>query len=330
MASGLRLARLEDLDALPRCWPRSSSWPSTLRAYRCSLRGMPPIEIGRTAGDTLRVPINAHGIDFGSLTLGRRRADPSAQRIASSPRSWRCRQASRPTTSVCSPQSASERHFTPSSSTLARASIATCATSARSSTARRQSGARSLASCTSRPPRRWPGFFGLQVLERDLDQELTRKQLVEVRDVARRHLADLRQLALSVRPPSLDDLGLASRSKRSPSARARAERDGSRCAARLSARSRSRSRDVRLPRRRGRHPGSGRFADREADARSTTATRCGSRSSAIAIVPARAAAGQAHHRASSHGADRRTTSGELTWDWRDRHRRRAPTIRGAR
>jgi two-component system sensor histidine kinase UhpB len=51
-------------------------------------------------------------------------------------------------------------------------------------------------------------LLGLQVLERDLDQELTRKQLEEVREVARDTLADLRQLAVSVRPPSLDDLGL--------------------------------------------------------------------------------------------------------------------------
>jgi len=51
-------------------------------------------------------------------------------------------------------------------------------------------------------------LFGLRVLERDLDQELTRKQLAEVSDIARSTLADLRQLALSVRPPSLDDLGL--------------------------------------------------------------------------------------------------------------------------
>lgn len=50
--------------------------------------------------------------------------------------------------------------------------------------------------------------MGLQVLERDLDQELTRKQLEEVSDVARGTLADLRQLAVRVRPPSLDDLGL--------------------------------------------------------------------------------------------------------------------------
>ena len=51
-------------------------------------------------------------------------------------------------------------------------------------------------------------LLGLHVLERDLDQEVTRKQLEEVSDVARGTLADLRRLAVRVRPPSLDDLGL--------------------------------------------------------------------------------------------------------------------------
>ena len=50
-------------------------------------------------------------------------------------------------------------------------------------------------------------LIGLHVLERDIDQELTRKQLEEVSDIARTTLVDLRELALSVRPPSLDDLG---------------------------------------------------------------------------------------------------------------------------
>jgi signal transduction histidine kinase len=47
------------------------------------------------------------------------------------------------------------------------------------------------------------------VLDRELDQELTHNQLEELSDVARSAVADLRQLALSLRPPSLDDLGLA-------------------------------------------------------------------------------------------------------------------------
>jgi len=46
------------------------------------------------------------------------------------------------------------------------------------------------------------------ILERDLDQESSRRQLEEVRGIARTTLVELRQLALSVRPPSLDDLGL--------------------------------------------------------------------------------------------------------------------------
>ena len=51
-------------------------------------------------------------------------------------------------------------------------------------------------------------LLGLRVLERDLDQNVQRRQLEEVSDVARGTLADLRQLAVSMRPPSLDDLGL--------------------------------------------------------------------------------------------------------------------------
>ena len=51
-------------------------------------------------------------------------------------------------------------------------------------------------------------LLGLRLLERDLDQEVARKQVEEVSEVARQTLTDLRQLAVSVRPPSLDDLGL--------------------------------------------------------------------------------------------------------------------------
>jgi signal transduction histidine kinase len=48
----------------------------------------------------------------------------------------------------------------------------------------------------------------LRVLERDLDRELTRELLDALSSITRDTLADLRQLAVSVRPPSLDELGL--------------------------------------------------------------------------------------------------------------------------
>jgi signal transduction histidine kinase len=48
----------------------------------------------------------------------------------------------------------------------------------------------------------------LQVLARDLDRELGRKQLDDVRSIARDTLAGIRQIALSLRPPSLEHIGL--------------------------------------------------------------------------------------------------------------------------
>ena len=156
--SGLRLARLDNLDALPTVLAEELEQTLDLASIEVQLRGAPRVEVGSSAGERLRVPISAHSIDFGSLTLGRPAVGPSPLRIVSSPRSWRCRRASRPTTSACSLQSSSERRSTPSSSTRAVASLPTCATSAKSSTAKKQSGAKSLATCTTRPRRRWPGF----------------------------------------------------------------------------------------------------------------------------------------------------------------------------
>jgi signal transduction histidine kinase len=52
-------------------------------------------------------------------------------------------------------------------------------------------------------------LMSLHVLEVEPDQELTRKQLEEIIEVTRSAVADLRRLAVSLRPPSLDDLGLA-------------------------------------------------------------------------------------------------------------------------
>ena len=67
---GLRLARLENLDALPAALAEELELALDVASVQVELCGMAPIEIGGPAGETLRIPISAHGIGFGSLTLG--------------------------------------------------------------------------------------------------------------------------------------------------------------------------------------------------------------------------------------------------------------------
>jgi hypothetical protein len=70
LTSGLRLARLEDLDALPAALAEELEQALEPASVEVQLRGAPAVVLGRPAGASLHIPISARGVNFGSLTLG--------------------------------------------------------------------------------------------------------------------------------------------------------------------------------------------------------------------------------------------------------------------
>jgi signal transduction histidine kinase len=209
LASGLRLARLDNLDALPAVLAEELEQALDLASVWVRLRGLPAVEVGSPAGATLRVPISAHGIDYGSVTLGL----PAGRFFGPEDRVVAAKLALQAGVAVDNQRLlASERERAALHAELehTRTRLASHLRNVGqilgSEEAERREIAREL---HEQAAQAMAGvLFGLHVLERDLNEELTRKQLEEVSDIARGTLADLRQLAVSLRPPSLDDLGV--------------------------------------------------------------------------------------------------------------------------
>jgi signal transduction histidine kinase len=209
LTSGLRLARLDSLDTLPTVLAEELHQAIDPANVEVLLHGAPAVEAGRPAGDTLRVPITAHGIGFGSLTLGL----PVGRSFT-------------PEDRVVAERLALQAGVAADNQRLLAAELERAALQAElehtrgrldthlrnvghvleTQEAERREIARHL---HEQAAQAMAGvLMGLRVLERDVDKEIARSQLEEVCDVARGTLADLRQLAVRVRPPSLDDLGL--------------------------------------------------------------------------------------------------------------------------
>ena len=209
LASGLRLARLESLDALPAELAEELELALDGASVKVDLYGMPVIEIGSPAGETLRVPISAHGVDFGSLTLGLtkgRSFSPDDRVVAAKLALQAGVAADNQRLLVLERERAALYAELEHTRTRLDSHLRNVSHILDSQEAERREIARQL---HDEAAQAMAGvLFGLHVLERDPDPQLTRRQLEEVSDIARSTLADLRRLALSVRPPSLDDLGL--------------------------------------------------------------------------------------------------------------------------
>jgi signal transduction histidine kinase len=211
LTSGLRLARLEGLDALPMVLARELEQVLDVASVQVELLGAPALVVGNPGDETLRVPISANGVVFGSLTLGlpagrsftpedRVVAAKLAVQAAVAAENQRLLDSERERAALRAELKHTRKRLASHLENVSQ--ILDSQEAERRDIARQlhEQAAQAMAGVV----------LGLQVLERDLDQELTRKQLEEVREVARATLADLRQLAVSVRPPSLDDLGLRS------------------------------------------------------------------------------------------------------------------------
>jgi signal transduction histidine kinase len=209
LISGLRLARLDTLDALPTVLAEELEQALDLASVQVDLHGAPAVEVGRSVGETLRVPISAHGIGFGSLTLGlpAGRSFTPEDRVVAEKLALQAGVAADNQRLLTSER---ERAALRAELEQTRGRLASHLRNVSRILENQEAERREIAHhLHDQAAQAMAGvLLGLHVLERDLDEELPRKQLEDVSDVARGTLADLRQLAVTVRPPSLDDLGL--------------------------------------------------------------------------------------------------------------------------
>lgn len=212
LISGLRLARLEDLDTLPTMLVNELEQTLDLSIVEVELDGASEVVRGSVevaTGERLEVPITAHGIVFGSLKLGLaadRSFSPEDRVVAAKLALQAGVAAHNQRLLAAERERAALRAELESTRGRLADHLRNVSQILDSHEAERREIARQL---HEQAAQAMAGvLMGLQVLQRDLDHELTRTQLDAVRDVTRETLADLRQLAVSVRPPSLDELGL--------------------------------------------------------------------------------------------------------------------------
>ena len=210
LTSGLRLARLEEPDGLPAALAQELELALDVASVQVELWDMPAIETGSPAGETLRVPITARGVGFGNLTVGL----PAGRSFSPEDRVVAAKLALQAGVAVDNQRLLvleRERAALHAELEQTRTRLDGHLRNVNRILDSHEAGRREIArQLHEQAAQAMAGvLLGLHVLERDLDQERTRKQLAEVSDVARSTLADLRELALSVRPPSLDDIGLA-------------------------------------------------------------------------------------------------------------------------
>ncbi len=207
--SGLRLARLETLEALPMLLADELQRTLELSCVRVQLRDAAAVEVGIPAGEPLLAPIEARGINFGSLTL----FAPSGQRFAPEDKVVASQLALQAAVAADNQRLlASERERAALRVELEQTRqrfadhLSDVTQILDSEEAERSKAARQLHEGFAQDMAAL--LLELQVLAKDLDRELSRKQLEEVRSIARDTLVGIRQLALDLRPSSLDEHGL--------------------------------------------------------------------------------------------------------------------------
>lgn len=207
--SGLRLARLETLEALPMLLADELQRTLEPSCLRVQLQDAPAVDVGIPAGERLLVPIEARGITFGSLTL----FAPNGHRFA-------------PEDKIVAGQLALQAAVAADNQRLLAAERERAALRVEleqtrqrladhlrdvseildSEEAERRKVARRLHEGFAQDMAAL--LLELQVLAKDLDRELSRKQLQDVRSIVRETLVGLRELARDLRPASLDECGL--------------------------------------------------------------------------------------------------------------------------
>lgn len=207
--SGLRLARLETVEALPKLLADELQRTLEASCVRVQLQDVPGVEVGTPVGEGLLVPIEARGINFGSLWL----FAPAGHSFAPEDKVVATQLALQAAVAADNQRLlAYERERAALHIELAQARerlashLRDVSQILDSEEAERRKAARQLHEGAAQDMAAL--LLELQVLARDLDRELSRKQVEDVRSIARDTLAGLRQLALDLRPPSLDEHGL--------------------------------------------------------------------------------------------------------------------------
>lgn len=209
LASGLRLARLERVDELPATLAAELQQALDPGGVRVRLLGAPEVRIGEEVGETVHVPISTRDLQFGTVTL----TAPAGRSISQEDRTVATKLAQQAAVAADNQRLlASEREQAALHAELDQTrgqlsshlrnlgQILDSQETERREIARQlhEGAAQAIAGV----------LLGLQVLERDLSQDLSRRELEQVQAIARETLSDVRQLAVSVHPPSLDQLGL--------------------------------------------------------------------------------------------------------------------------
>jgi signal transduction histidine kinase len=209
LASGLRLARLECADELPATLAEELEQTVDLMGVEVCLLGASRARVGEGTGESLRLPIITRGVKFGTVTL----FAPTGRSFSEEDRTVATKLAQQAAIAADNQRLlVSEREQAVLHAELehTRDRLATHLRNLGqvldSQEAERREIARQLHEGVAQAIA--GVLLGLQLLERDLDQDLSRHQLEEVRTIARETLSGVRQLAVSVRPPSLDQFGL--------------------------------------------------------------------------------------------------------------------------
>jgi signal transduction histidine kinase len=209
LQSGLALAQVSDLGALPPLLAEHARRVVDLAGVRVSLDGAADAEAGLLAGDSLRVPIDAHGTPFGGLEVAARPGRELGRE-------------DRAVLSILALQAAAAiDHQRFLAAEHQRRLLGGALGGARGRLARQQRQLERVLDGQERERRRvaWElheeaaqalaaVLLGLAALEARLESDLTRAQLETVRGQVKETLAGLRDLAVSLRPPVLDQLGL--------------------------------------------------------------------------------------------------------------------------
>jgi signal transduction histidine kinase len=239
LTSGLRLARLDNLDALPAVLAEELGQALDLENVEVRLRDAPAVEVGICAGERLHVSISAHGVGFGGVTLGLPigRSFTPEDRVVAERLALQAGVAADNQRLLAAELERAELHAELEHTRGRLAGhLRNVGHVLESQEVERREIARHLHEEVAQA---MAGvLMGMHVLERDLDREIERRQLEDLSDVARDTLADLRQLAVSVRPPSLDDLGLLG------ALQGIADREGTKSARRITLRCDTAARDL--------------------------------------------------------------------------------------
>jgi signal transduction histidine kinase len=209
LRSGLDLARLGDVDALAAVLAEHVRRAVDAAAVRVDLSGSRPVAIGRAGGDSLRVPIASRDLHFGMLEVssgGERLFTPEdrlvvetlAQQAAVAADNHRLLAIERDQAMLHAELERVRRHL---SDQLRNAGhILDSHEQERRGIADRlhEEAAQTMAAA----------LLAVGLLERGASGELTQSQLEQVRHRVHDCIVDLRDLAASLRPASLDELGL--------------------------------------------------------------------------------------------------------------------------